>query len=299
MFSQNRLRILGLLFFTFSAVVLGQDDPVITVDSSIVVLNATVLDSAGRYLPGLTQKQFRVFDDGVEQEIALFAAETTPFAVVILLDASGSMEERVTLARAAAIRFLDALRENDSVAIYSFDSKISLIQNFSNSRDVAEKIFDLKASGMTVLNDAIFHAATELTSRAEKRRAIIVLSDGMDTTSKRSDEKALKAAFAANALIYTIDMSGMGTPAAQRTKNQAVLKRLAEKTGGSFVATPGGIAMREAFTKIAEELGRQYTIGFQPASVKRDGKWRSLEVRVSRPNLTVRTRKGYAAERSK
>src|SRR5829696_1237363 len=184
----------------------GQSDEIYSVDSSIVILNAVVADSSGRHVSGLTQKQFRVFEDGTEQQVGYFAAEETPFAAVILLDTSGSMEERVTLARAAAIRFLDGLRGSDNAAVYAFNSKVSLVQPFSNSRDVVEKIFDLKSNGMTVLNDAIFEVAGELGKRPEKRRAIIVLSDGEDTLSKKSDDKALKAALAANALIYTIDM---------------------------------------------------------------------------------------------
>lgn len=276
----------------------GQDDEVYTVDSSVVILNATVADSSGRHVTGLMRNQFKVLEDGVEQEVSYFAAEETPFAAVILLDTSGSMEERVTLARAAAIRFLDGLRSSDNAAVYSFDSKVSLVQPFSNSRDVVEKIFDLKSKGMTVLNDAIFEAAGELSKRPEKRRAIIVLSDGEDTMSKKSDEKAMKAALAANASIYTIDMSSISMPMAQRAKSQSALKKFAEKTGGTFVATPGGAAMRDAFRNIVDELGAQYTVGYQPTS-KKDGKWHALELRVSKPSLTIRTRKGYVAETAK
>jgi Ca-activated chloride channel family protein len=285
-----------LLVSTLSA--FGQTDEIYSVDSSIVILNAVVADSSGRHVSGLTQKQFRVFEDGTEQEVAYFTAEETPFAAVILLDTSGSMEERVTLARAAAIRFLDGLRGSDNAAVYAFNSKVSLVQPFSNSRDVVEKIFDLKSNGMTVLNDAIFEAAGELIKRPEKRRAIIVLSDGEDTLSKKSDEKALKAALAANASIYTIDMSSTSAPLAQRAKSQSALKKYAEKSGGTFVATPGGAAMRDAFKNIVDELGIQYTIGFQPNS-KKDGKWHALELQVTRPNLTIRTRKGYIAESQK
>lgn len=272
----------------------AQSDEVITVDSSIVVLNAVITDAAGRHVWGLKQNEFRIFEDGAEQQISFFAAEQTPYAAVILLDVSGSMEERITLVRAAAIRFLDALRSTDNAAVYAFDSKISPVQPFSNSRDVDQKIFDLKSNGMTVLNDAVYEAAAALSGRPEKRRAIIVLSDGEDTLSKRSEDKALRAALAANALIYTIDMSDASLPLSRRMKSQSALRKFAEKTGGTFVATPGGVAMREAFRKIADELGLQYTIGYQPGS-QNDGKWHALELRVSKPNLTIRSRKGYIA----
>lgn len=291
-----RLIILILLTAVGGSLALAQkDEDTITVDSSIVVINAAVTDSSGVAVRGLEQKYFHVFEDGVEQPIDSFGAESTPFAAVILLDTSGSMEERVTLARAAAIQFLYGSRPEDSVAIYNFDSKVRLVQDFSGSRFMNERAFDLKADGTTVLNDAVYKAAEVLSKRSEKRRAIIVLSDGADTNSKASEDKALKAALTVNAVIYTVDMSGSNMSAFQRAQDQGVLKKFAEKTGGRYVSTPGGLAMRDAFKRIVEELGGQYTIAYQPKNTARDGKWRNIELRISRPNLTIRTRKGYNA----
>jgi Ca-activated chloride channel family protein len=272
------------------------DDEVL-IDSSIVILNASIKNRDGRSVAGLRQDQFKIFEDGVEQKVEYFSPEQTPFAAVILLDTSGSMEQRVSMARAAAIRFLDGLRVSDNTAIYRFDSKVELVQPFSNSRDLAEAAFDLKAKGMTRMNDAIYQAAADLSKREEKRRAIIVLSDGQDTMSGRSADRALKAALAADITIYTIDMSPVG--GTKRVQEQGVLKNLAEKSGGTFISTPGGEAMRDAFEKIVEELGVQYTLGYSPLNTKKDGKWRAIELRVAKPDLIIRTRKGYNAERSK
>lgn len=274
------------------------DDEIISVDSSIVVMNATITDRAGKAVSGLAQKAFKVFEDGVEQEIVSFSAEETPFAAVILIDTSGSMEQRVSLARSAAIQFLNGLRIDDHAAIYNFDSKVTLVQDFSNSRDLRDSFYDLKADGMTALNDAIFLAAEVLSKREERRRAIIVLSDGADTISKKNSEKALQAASSVDATIYTVDMSSPNDRSSGRPQNQGALKNFAEKTGGSFVATPGGVAMRDAFKRIVAELGSQYTVAFHPVNTKKDGKWRSLEMRVEKPNLTIRTRKGYKAPKS-
>lgn len=274
------------------------DEETIKVESSLVVLNATITDGKGKPVSGLKQNQFQIFEDGKEQKIDFFAAEKSPFAAVILLDSSGSMEERVSLARSAAIQFLDRLRTDDVTAIYNFDSKISLVQDFSNSRDIYEGVFDIKANGMTILNDAIFNAAQELAKRPEKRRAIIVLSDGADTKSAKSSDKALKAALAAGATIYTVDMSAIDTNFKDRAQNQGVLKNFAEKSGGKFIATPGGIAMREAFKNISEELGTQYTLGYQPINLTRDGKWRTIEIKTSKTDLNIRTRKGYNAPKN-
>ena len=289
----------GFLFaslFPWVTTVAAQDDDVISVDSTLVVVNAAVSDGAGKPVRDLKKPQFRLFEDGKEQDISLFAAEETPFAAVILIDTSGSMEQRVSLARSAAIKFLEGLRSEDSAAIFRFDSKVEEVQEFSNNREIiSDRLFDMRSRGMTTLNDAIYRAAAELSKRPEKRRAIIVLSDGMDTMSKHSADKALKAALDANAAIYTVDMSATDIVGAQRSQNQGILKKFADKTGGTFVATPGGPAMREAFRSIVEDLGTQYTLGYQPANSTRDGNWHEIEVRISRPNLTIRARKGYNA----
>src|SRR5437868_5355755 len=287
MMTSRRRSILCLLVLAFIPVSISAqtNDDVITVDSSIVVMNASVTDGAGRSVLGLTRNQFHVFEDGVEQKVESFGADETPFAAIILLDTSGSMEQRVTLARAAAITFLEGLRTSDAAAIYNFDSKVSMVQDFSNSRDIREQAFDLKANGMTVLNDAVCKAAELLSKRPEKRRAIVVLSDGGDTMSAKTVEKALKAALDANAAIYSVDMSAAEDITAEKRQNQNVLKNFAEKTGGKFVATPGGATMRDAFKRIVEELGVQYTIAYSPSNTQHDGKWRTLELRISKPGL--------------
>jgi len=271
------------------------DDDVISVDSDLVLVNATVTDKKGAPLLGLSRDNFRVVEDGTAQKIDVFETEEAPFAAVILLDTSGSMETRVSLARSAAMRFLYGIRPDDRVAIYNFDSKLTEVQEFSNLQDLVPGVYDLKASGMTVLYDAIFEAAQKLGKRKEKRRAIVVLSDGADTKSGRSASKALKAALDAGATIYTVDMSRLDTGGKERMQNRGVLKNFAEKTGGRFIETPGGAEMREAFSNIVKELSIQYTLGYYPANSKRDGKWREIQVEVSGGDLSVRARKGYNA----
>ncbi|MBX7172890.1 MAG: VWA domain-containing protein [Pyrinomonadaceae bacterium] len=276
----------------------AQDDEVIKVDSSIVVLNATITDSTGNLVKNLKQNQFKILDDGKEQTIQFFETESIPFAAIILMDTSGSMETRISLARSAAINFLDGLRIDDQVAIYNFDTKVTLVQEFSNSRDITPMVFELKAYGFTVLNDAIFQAAEELSKRTEKRRAIIVLSDGADTKSSKSADKALKAALSCNATIYTVDMSSLDTDGKERMQSQGALKNFAEKSGGKFIAAAGGLELRNAFKNIVEELGVQYTLGYSPTNTAKDGKWHSIELQVAKPNLTIRTRKGYNAPKN-
>jgi Ca-activated chloride channel family protein len=277
-------------------VVVAQDDDVIRTNTDLVVLNVTVTDKAGQYVKALKASDFKVFEDGVEVKpdmLANFSVQESPYAAVVLLDSSGSMEERFSLARSAAIRFLDGLRAEDVAAVYRFDSKVERVQEFSGGRDLAPIAYAIKAKGMTTLNDAIVEAAKTLAERPETRRAIIVLSDGMDTHSRASSDKAVEAALAVGASIFAVDMASLEVGGAGARQSATSLKGFAEKTGGRFISTPGGPALRDAFTGIADELGHQYTISYHPLNRKRDGKWRTLEVKVKRENVEVRTRKGY------
>src|ERR1700748_2665395 len=164
-------------FFIFATNARAQqdDDEVVRVNSDLVVLNVTVTDRAGEYVHKLTRPDFKIFEDGREQKVGLFSVEETPFAAAILLDPSGSMETRITLARAAAIRFLEGLRDTDVASVYHFDSEVEQLQDFSAGRDLPPMAFGLKSKGMTELNDAVVRAAKDLSARPEKRRAIIIL----------------------------------------------------------------------------------------------------------------------------
>lgn len=278
--------------------VVAQDDDVVRVNTELVVLNLTVTDHEGHYVKALKKSDFKIYEDGVEVQpdmIASFSLHESPYAAVVLLDSSGSMEERFSLARSAAIRFLDGLRPEDVAAVYRFDSKVERVQEFSGGRDLAPMAYAIRAKGMTTLNDAIVEAANTLATRSEQRKAIVILSDGMDTYSKATSEKALESALAVGASIFAVDMSQADVAGSAKQQAAASLKSFAEKSGGRFVSTPGGPALRDAFTGIADELGHQYTVAYRPTNTKHDGKWRALEVKVQREDLTVRTRKGYRA----
>lgn len=302
MLNSHRWPILFLLFLLISNTAIAQDDDdVVRVNTELVVLNLTVTDSAGNYVRKLRASDFKVFEDGKEVDPKLivgFALQESPYASVVLIDSSGSMEQRMILARSGAIRFLDGLRDEDVAAVYRFDSKVERVQKFSGGRDLAPLAYGIRAKGMTTLNDAIVEAAQALATRPEKRKAIVVLSDGADTFSKASTTKAIESALEVGASIYTVDMSSIELGGSARRQSAGSLKEFAEKTGGRFITTPGGPELRDAFKGIAEELGQQYTLAYKPVNRARDGKWRTLEVKVSKPDLQVRTRKGYRAPKS-
>lgn len=299
-----KIRSLPLILFFLLAlpcVVFAQkdsEDDVVRVDTNLVILNVTVTDNQGRFVRKIPRSDFKVFEDGHEQTVDLFSVEETPFAAAILLDTSGSMEGRITLGRAAAIRFLDGLRGEDVAAIYHFNNKVERLQDYSPGRDLPSLAYQLRPKGSTTLNDAIFMAAQDLAGRPEKRRAIVVLSDGADTKSSASPDKALSAALAANATIYTVNMMDTSTRRSDQMLATGALQNFASKSGGTYVATPGGQALGDAFGKIIEELRNQYTISYRPTNRARDGRWRTIELKLSRTDLNVRTRKGYRAPKS-
>lgn len=295
---QIRFPLLIAILLVTAVTAFGQDEDVIRTSTDNVVLNITVTDKSGQYVKGLKASDFKVYEDGVEvkpEMIASFSLQESPYAAVVLLDSSGSMEARFTLARSAAIRFLDGLRDEDVAAVYRFDSKVERVQEFSGGRDLAPMAYAIRAKGMTTLNDAIVEASRTLTDRPEHRKAIVILSDGMDTFSKASSDKAVESALAIGASIYAVDMSALEVSGSNARQGAPSLKGFAEKTGGRFITTAGGPGLRDAFAGIAEELGHQYTIAYRPLNRNRDGKWRTLEVKLNREDLTVRTRKGYRA----
>ncbi len=274
----------------------NQDEDVVRVSTDLVVLNATVLDKSGRFVSGLKGADFQVFEDGQQQKISNFSAEETPFAAAILLDISGSMDSRLTLARSAAIRFLEDMRDEDVASVYSFSTRVEQWGDFSSERDLPAKVFALHAKTQTALNDAVLRAADDLAKRPEKRRAIVVLSDGGENSSRASSDKALDHALQSGATIYGVNMSEEGPT--RDVVGAAILRNLAEKSGGRYIATPGGQALRDAFGAIAAELGHQYTLAYRPLNRQHDGRWRAISVKVSRDDVTLRTRKGYKAPRN-
>ncbi len=305
----RRVRVLPILLICFALVLQSslcfpfvpssrqnQDDEVIRVNTDLVLVNVTVMDAQGKFVSGLKPADFSVMEGGQPQTVSSFTAQETPFAAVVLLDTSGSMEQRLSLGRSAAIRFLDGLRPEDVAAVYRFDTKVERLQDFSSDRDLAPGAFSIRTRGMTVLNDAIVRAADDLSRRSERRRAIVILSDGGENRSSASPGKALERALAVGATIYTVNMSS--NDGVRDLQSTGVLKEFANKSGGLYVASPGGQALRDSFSGILTELGHQYTLAYRPSNRARDGSWRAIDVKLSRADLIVRTRKGYRAPKS-
>jgi VWFA-related protein len=275
------------------------DDQVISMETNLVVLNVTVTDGSSNYVSGLTAKDFTILEDNAKQKILSLSYDETPFAAAILIDASGSMERKMSFARAACGNFVDRIRGGDVVSIYSFSgTRVRMLQDFSEERFVHDAVWDLRAHGETPLYDAIVKASDALSKREERRRAILIVSDNVDTKSGATLDDAVRKALGAQASIYGVDLSDAAVYRTSPRDNGAeVMKMLAMKTGGRFFPAAGGDRLRDAFSETVEELRQQYTLTYESSNEKFDGKWRAISVNVARPALTTRTRQGYYARK--
>jgi Ca-activated chloride channel family protein len=264
-----------------------------------------VTDTNGQYAHGLSKAEFKVLEDETPQAIDSLLSEEAPFAAAILIDTSGSMDFKFGLVRAAAASFVDHIRDNDQVAVYGFNDKIKLFQDFSDVRDISDYVWDAKAENNTRLYDCADEAIAALVKRPEKRKAILLISDGWDTISRKASfDSVMKKSLAHGITIYSIDLVedslrlGSTNYVLALKRGQSEMKEFATQTGGRYIHTPQGDKLEEAFTGIVDELRNQYTLTYYPSNQKRDGRWRKLSVTVSRPGLATRTRKGYWAPKS-
>lgn len=277
-----------------------EEEQVLKVETTQIVLNAIVTDAFDKHVTGLKAEHFRLSEDQVPQQIVSFGMEQVPFVAAILLDLSGSMGNKMSLARAACARFAAGIRVGDSIALYGFTgTKVKLMQDFSEVRDLDPIIWDTDPKDETPLYDAIVTASEALGKREEQRRAILLISDGADTRSKASFDDAVRAASLANVMIYAVDMSeaAFGRGPAKDAGSQ-VLKDFSLKTGGRFFPSPGGGKLRDAFEEAIDELRNQYTLVYESTNDKQDGKWRTIELTSKNPSYKVRTRQGYYAAKA-
>jgi Ca-activated chloride channel family protein len=278
-----------------------QDEP-LRLNTDLVVVSVTVTNEAGKYAHGLKAKDFALTEDGAAQSINSFSAEEAPFAAAILVDMSGSMSYKFSLVRAAAASFVEQIRENDQVAVYGFNNEVKQFQDFTNVRDISEYIWDAEAKETTKLYDCINQAVDALAARPEKRRAILLISDGCDTSSQKASlDSVMKKALASGVTIYTVDlidnseMTGSSTEMIMLQRGRSDMKEFANQTGAQYINSPKGDNLQQAFDNIIDELRNQYTLTYYTTNEKRDGRFRKINVSVTNPKLSARARRGYYA----
>lgn len=327
------LRQAGLTAITILFAVLGaraQGDDPIRVDTSIVRLNVGVVDGRGHPMTSLAQSNFEVFEDGVKQQISRFEPSDAPFSVVLMLDMSGSTLGFRPVIKQSAVRFLDALAPNDRVAVVEFYDKINLRNDFTTSRaTILNSINVSNGQGKTYLYKALNFALDKLSRENSRRKAIIVLTDGVDTGIKDNDRDLLEKLkddqiataidpgrnSLLNEVLNRSDAQGVtvyplalptGDPAklADPTPRQIAmfkaardrLQIVADRTGGTLHTINRLEEMGKLYALVAAELRTLYTLEYTSANEKRDGKWRTVRIDVRDPELIARTRQGYFAK---
>ena len=289
------------------------DPPTFRAGAELVALAVTVVDEGRSHVSGLTVSDFVVLEDGVEQPLSYFAASATPIDVTLLVDASASMGDKMAVVRDAVRGLTRSLREDDRAAIVEFRETTTERQAMTGDRAAIEAALDrVSPSGGTALYTALYVALSELRSAARsdrlRRQAIVVLSDGEDTTSLVGSEDVLERARRSGVAVYAIALHtptskhgtmrphGGGAPI---TRGEHALRRLAQETGGVAFFPSALRDLTGVYGVIAEELGRQYMIGYTPSGGAGEDAWRAVRVRLpSHPRARIRTRSGYYADDS-
>jgi Ca-activated chloride channel family protein len=294
--------LLGLVFAGATTVAMAQTQgPSFRAGVDLVSLNVTVMDTS-RYVTDLEEDDFMVFEDGVAQDLTFFSRSNLPIALALLIDTSASMERRLPIAQEAAAGFARRLRPQDLAEIVDFDSRVNILQPFTNSTEELEQaIRRTSAGGSTSMYNAIYVALKDLKRVVNtniddvRRQAIVLLSDGEDTSSLLPFEEVLELAQRSETALYTVSLGR--TEGSTRGKGfqeaEFVLRQLAQQTGGRAFFPVEIADLPDIYEQISDELSSQYTVGYTSHNTKRDGAWRRVIVQVNRPNAKARTKQGY------
>lgn len=298
----TRARALVIAAVAGLALTTGLAAQIFRVGTDVVSLNVTVTEG-DVLIPGLEQTFFSVYEDGVQQDISYFMRTPQPIALSLLIDTSTSMEHKLAVAQEAAVGFARRLQPTDAAQIIDFDSRHEILQTFTADRALLEQaIRRTQVGGSTSLYNAIYVALSELkrvrasTPDQVRRQAIVVLSDGEDTSSLIAYEDVLESAKRSEVAVYAIGLrSKEDRPTRGFNEAEFVLKTLAQETGGQVFFVEDITQLPGIYQRIADELANQYSIGYTSKNLKRDGAWRAIVVKVNRPNTTARTKRGYFA----
>jgi Ca-activated chloride channel homolog len=277
--------------------------PAFRVGVDLVSLNVTVADTAGRYVTDLMQEDFSVFEDGVKQDVTLFSRTNLPIALALMLDTSASMDTKLPTAQEAAIGFVKRLRPQDLAEVIDFDSRVTIGAPFTDiAADLEQAIRKTSAGGSTSLYNAIYIALKDLKKLVARnveeirRRAIVVLSDGEDTSSLLPFEEVLDLAKRSETAIYAIGLRSNDTNESRGFKEaEFALRQLSQETGGRAFFPNQVAELNKVYGDISDELSSQYTVGYTSKNPRRDGGWRRVVVRINGRQMTPRTKQGYFA----
>jgi len=309
------------------------DNSVIRVETNLVTMPVSVLDREGRYVAGLQQRDFQLFENGVEQKLDFFQSVEQPFTVCLLIDVSPSTQFQMDEIQNAALTFIDQLRPNDRVMVIAFDENVHFLSPPTNDRyRLRSAIRNLAFGDGTGLYEAVDYALNQQLNRIQGRKAVVLFSDGVDTTSRRATYQSTVAdTEEVDTMIYTIrydtsqDMGGYNQPQQRQQQRrvtiadilagiisgatignspggaslreyelgQRYLETISQKSGGRKFEASSNMNLNAAFSGIAEELRRQYSIGYYPDNPGKVGERKQIKIRVARQNVVVRAKNTY------
>ena len=318
-------------------------DEVIKVSTDLVTTPVSVLDRSGRFIPGLKKKDFKIYENGVLQNITYFQSEEQPFTVVLMIDISPSTKYKMDEIHYAAVTFVNQLRANDKVMVVAFDQRIRPLMEEPTTEK--QKIFSAIYKATFGSGTSLYEAVNFITDldliKVTGRKAVVLFTDGVDTTSRQANfESTLAAVQEVDALIYpirynTLQTGGVvstttgsaaplppdiaailaarglaldprlfrgmarGSSPAEHAKGKLYLEKLAENTGGRMFEADDIKDMEAAFSGVAEELRRQYSIGYYPEQEGQPGERRSVKIKITRPNVVVRAKSGYVIRQTR
>jgi VWFA-related protein len=285
------------------------EQPMFRSGASLVALNVTVTDGA-RFVSGLKPADFVIYEDGVKQEVQFFESAAVPVDLILLIDTSASMTDKLDVVHEAAAGFLKALRPRDRGAVVTFSDTVSVLQPLTSDRDALERaVRTTDAHGSTALYNAVYISLNQFGQAADRagdvrRQAIVVLSDGEDNRSLVNLDDVMAVARRMSVNIYTVamraryDSRGLPAEGGRRYVSDAddAMETMARETG-ALAFFPAPAQLKRVYANIATELATQYSIGYVPVNNHPDGRFRHVIVQIiTHPGLHPRTRPGYTAE---
>ncbi len=270
-------------------------------ETELTLVGASVTDPMGRLVTGLEQEQFRVFEDGVEQEIVHFSSEDVPVSIGVIFDLSGSMSDKIDKSRQAAVQFFRTANPQDEFFLVNFNDRAQLISQFTASvDDLQDRLMYTAAHGMTALYDGVYLGLSQMRGAHNAKKALLILSDGGDNHSRYSETEIRKFVREADVQIYAIGLFDPdGGPTPEERGGPSLLGDLTMMTGGRTFAVQNLSELPDIASKISMELRNQYVLGYRPSNRAHDGKWRKIKVKLRPPKglppLTVSAKSGYFA----
>jgi Ca-activated chloride channel family protein len=275
----------------------------IKVDVNLALVNVTVTDPLNRLVTGLDKDNFRVYEDGTEQEIVTLSSEDVPVSIGVIFDMSGSMSDKVDKARQAAVQFMRTANPLDQFFLVSFNDRAELTSGFTTSvEELQTRMMFTAARGRTALLDAVYLGLSQMRGAHNAKRALLIISDGGDNHSRYNENDVKNFLKEADCQLYAIgiyDPVGIRSRTSEELNGPSLLSEMTEMTGGRVFPVANIGELPDIAAKIGMELRNQYVLGYKPSNAQRNGIWRKIKVKLKPPKglppLNVYAKTGYYA----